>query len=268
MEGTPKYETPKHDLEKWESRSPSEPVSVDTSITSIMQVAIQKNYTPELIEKMMDLQERQEANQARKQYIVAISNFKKKPLEILKDKKVSFQTSKGKTEYDHASLANVVNTISTELGNHGLSASWKTEQGDFGIKVTCVLTHSEGHSEEVSLTAAPETSGVKNQIQAVASTVSYLERYTLLAITGLATKDMDNDGKGSDIIPEYITIDMQTEINDLIKSTKSDKAVFLKFVKVKSVEEIPLSEYGKVKSAFAAKLEALDKDALEPGSAG
>ena len=71
------------------------------------------------------------------------------------------------------------------------------------------------------------------------------------------------------VMPEYITIDMQTEINNLIKSTKSDKAVFLKkFVKVKSVEEIPLSEYGRVKAAFAAKVEAAEEELPEPGSTG
>lgn len=265
MEDTPEYEKPDNDIEKFESRSESMPVPVSESITSIMQIAIQKNYAPEFIEKMMDLQERHEANQAKKQYITAISNFKKIPLEILKDKKVSFQTSGGKTtEYDHASLANVVNTISTELGKNGLSASWKTEQGDKGIKVTCILTHSGGHSEEVSLTAAPDTSGVKNQIQAVASTVSYLERYTLLAITGLATKDMDNDGKGAGTMLEYITIDMQTEINDLIKSTKADKAKVLKYLKAESVETVLLSDYGRALVAFKAK----GKAEREPGEEG
>jgi hypothetical protein len=54
-----------------------------------------------------------------------------------------------------------------------------------------------GHSEEGAvLEGAPDTSGSKNSIQAVGSTVSYLERYTLLAATGLAAKDQDDDGRG------------------------------------------------------------------------
>lgn len=244
------------------------PVLSDNSPAALMQIAMSKGMDLDKLEKMLELQCQWEERESKKAYISAISNFKKKPLEILKDKKVSFKTQKGETEYSHASLANVVNTVSAELGNHGLSASWKTEQGDFGVKVTCILTHSGGHSEEVSLTAAPDTSGVKNQIQSIASTVSYLERYTLLAITGLATKDMDNDGKGAAVAPEYITVDMQTEINDLIKSTKSDKAVFLEYIQVKSIEKIPLSEYGKVKIAFAAKVEAAEKEVPELGSAG
>jgi len=169
-------------------------IPMGTTPADLLSIAVQQGADLDKLEKLMQLQERWEANQARKKYITAISEFKKKPLEILKDRKVSFQTSKGKTEYDHASLANVINVISTELSNHGLSAAWKTDQGDFGIKVTCILRHVEGHSEEVSLTAPPDLSGSKNPIQAIASTVSYLERYTLLAITGLTTKDMDIDG--------------------------------------------------------------------------
>jgi hypothetical protein len=38
---------------------------------------------------------------------------------------------------------------------------------------------------------------MKNAIQQVASTTTYLQRYTLLAITGMSTKGMDDDGRGT-----------------------------------------------------------------------
>jgi len=232
-----------------------------TTPADLLSILVQKGADLATLEKFLDLREREEKNQARKQYIKAISEFKKKPLEILKDRKVSFQTSKGTTEYDHASLANVVNVISAELSNHGLSASWKTDQGDFGIKVTCILRHVEGHGEEVSLTAPSDLSGNKNPIQAIASTVSYLERYTLLAITGLTTKDMDDDAAGT----EYITEEMQKEINNLIKETKTDKTKVLKYLKAESVEKILLTDYGKAKVAFETKAKAEKKPMRQPG---
>ena len=55
-----------------------------------------------------------------------------------------------------------------------------------------------GHSEETTLKAPPDTSGSKNSIQAIGSTVTYLERYTLLAATGMAAAGMDNDGRFAD----------------------------------------------------------------------
>jgi hypothetical protein len=44
--------------------------------------------------------------------------------------------------------------------------------------------------------AAPDTGPGRNAIQARGSAKSYLERYTLLAATGTAASDMDNDGNG------------------------------------------------------------------------
>ena len=40
----------------------------------------------------------------------------------------------------------------------------------------------------------PDVGGAKNPIQARASTVSYLQRYTLKAITGLSEQEDDDDG--------------------------------------------------------------------------
>ena len=49
--------------------------------------------------------------------------------------------------------------------------------------MTCQITHELGHSESVEMTAPPDDSGGKNTIQSIASTKTYLERYTLLAAT-------------------------------------------------------------------------------------
>lgn len=257
------HETP-NDVEKFDGRGAGQAQSKEiiTTADTLLQIAVRQGADLEKLKKLMDLKERNDQYEAKKLYVTAISEFKKKPLEILKDKKVSFKTSKGKTEYDHATLANVVNVISSELGKQGLSAAWKTNQEGSEIKVTCILTHCGGHSEEVTLIAPPDDSGNKPPIQALASTVSYLERYTLLAITGLATKDMDTDGIPPEEDIEYITVDMQTEIADFIKATKTKKADFLKYIKVDAIEKIPMTEYGKVIAAFQAKEDAqIKKDA-------
>ena len=74
------------------------------------------------------------------------------------------------------------------MGRHGLSYRWDIGQRDGRIHVSCIVTHKAGHSETVTMDAAPDNSGKKNSIQQIASSVTYLQRYTLLAIAGLATK--------------------------------------------------------------------------------
>lgn len=200
------------------------------------------------LEKVLLLQERWEANQARKAYHRAMADFKANPPKIDKDKKVSF--GQGKTAYNHASLANVCEKINIELSKHGLSASWTTKQNG-AVVVTCKITHELGHSEETSLSAPADTSGSKNAIQAIGSTITYLERYTLLALTGLATYDQDDDGNGAGakLITESQVLDLQA----LIDEVKADKAKFLKFLKVEKLEDITTKDYPKAVTALEQK---------------
>ena len=146
--------------------------------------------------KLLEVHERYEANEARKAYVVAMTAFKENPPKIFKDKVLSH------TKSTYAGLGNVVEVISKSLSKHGLTSSWITGQDNASIKVTCKITHINGHSEETVLSAEPDKSGSKNAIQAIGSTVTYLERYTLLAATGLATYDMDNDGAGANDGPD------------------------------------------------------------------
>jgi len=151
------------------------------------------NMDVEKLKELLDLQERWDANQAKKAYVEAMSKFKANPPEILKDKTVGYKD----TKYNHASLHNVTTKINSALSKHGLTASWVTSQDGGSIKVTCKITHLMGHSEETCLSAPPDNTGSKNVIQAIGSTVTYLQRYTLLALTGLATHDQDDDGAGA-----------------------------------------------------------------------
>jgi hypothetical protein len=152
------------------------------------------------MERLMGLQERWDANEAKKAYHAAMAAFKQNPPTIYKDKHVSFTTQKGQTDYHHATIGNVVKQIVAALAEHDLSHSWSTEQLDGGqVAVTCSITHKAGHSESVTLKAGRDESGGKNSIQALGSAITYLQRYTLLAITGLAVEDgSDDDGRGTD----------------------------------------------------------------------
>lgn len=148
---------------------------------------------PATIGKMMDLQERHEANEARKAYQRALNALKAVlPKVIAKDGKVDY-TPQGKDRvfYRHATLAGVMDAVTEHLTAHGFSVSWVPARLANGhVQVTCRLTHCEGHSESCALDATVDGSGGKNSIQAVGSTVSYLERYTILSLLGLATGDM------------------------------------------------------------------------------
>lgn len=161
--------------------------------TGLIGIAIEKGLDVESLKALMDLQERFEKREAKKAFTVAMAKFKADPPKIIKDQHVSY----GDTSYDHASLSNITQTINSGLARVGLSATWRTNQTDRSIEVTCVITHEMGHSEQTTMKSRPDTSGRKNHIQAIGSAVTYLQRYTLLAMTGLSTFENEDDGKAS-----------------------------------------------------------------------
>lgn len=155
---------------------------------------IQAGGTMDQLRDMLALQKDWEAGEALKAYNVAFSDFKAEAVRVLKSKGVTDGPLKGKA---YAELHGVVDAVTPALSKHGLSASWKlTRDEKDWIEVTCTLKHVLGHSESVSMGGPPDAGGAKNAIQARASTVTYLERYTLKAVCGVAEGGQDDDGAG------------------------------------------------------------------------
>lgn len=216
----------------------------DNSPNALLAEAVRNKADPETISKMMDLRDRWEANEARKAFTVAMTGFKSEPIQIFKTKQVNFKTRDGDTtSYKHAELSDITAAIAEPLSKYALSYRWEVTQAE-GITVKCILTHALGHSESVTMTAPPDDSGKKNRIQQIASTVSYLERYTLLAVTGLSTTGMDDDAKAAgDTLPR-ITSEQAANLQALLDECPSGtKDRFLKYMQVETLEDIAAQAY-------------------------
>ena len=161
----------------------------------LLRIAVSKGTDIAQLERLMALQERWEANEARKSFNVAFARFKSEAVRIVKNKEITAGPLQGRK---YAELFSVVNAVTPALSECGLSASWSiTKDEPQWIEVTCTVQHIGGHSQSVSMGGPPDGGGAKSAIQARASTVTYLERYTLKAITGLSEQEDDVDGRGS-----------------------------------------------------------------------
>ena len=221
-------------------------MAAEVAITpmQMLKIAVEKGTDLDQLTKLMDLNDRYEKTQARKAFVAAKTAFKAEAPNVLKNKHVGFtsQRTGGSTDYDHATLDNVADTLSPILAAHGLSYSWETEQPeDAKIRVTCVLSHVLGHSERVTLQAGPDASGNKNSIQQLGSTVTFLQRYTLLSAPGIATKGQDNDGGSFGVAP--ISAEQKETLIALIKETGADTAKLCQYFGVKSVDEIHAAKF-------------------------
>lgn len=205
-----------------------------------------------------------DAEQARKAFVAAMADFKAEAggITIAKSKQVSFSTQKGKTEYMHAELHDITRALVPVMARHGLSHRWVLEQTGKDIKVTCVMTHRDGHSESVQMTAQADDSGGKNSIQAIASTKTYLERYTLLAATGIATGgEHDDDGRsyGQKAPSECITDEQAQILSALIEAFVTNKESFFRWIRsapdmahVESIGDVPSHRFETIHGQLAS----------------
>lgn len=170
-----------------------EPVSAPaaTALTpmAMLSQAVERGASLEVLSKLMDLQERLEKGQARKDFDEAIAAAKSEIKPVVRNKT-------GHNNKRYADFSAYAKEVDPVLARHGLSYRFRSEQ-DGAIKVTCVLSHRGGHSEENTLAGPADKSGSKNDIQAIGSTLTYLQRYTLTQALGLAASD-DDDGRSAD----------------------------------------------------------------------
>lgn len=165
--------------------------------SDLLRIAVESGADLDRLERLMALQERWEATEARKAFTVAMTAFKAEPLTVFKRQTVDFTSAKGRTHYKHATLSDVTAAVAPAMSKHALSFRWDVRQEAKQVTVECIVTHAAGHSERVSMSGPMDDTGNKNAIQQAGSTVTYLQRYTLLAVVGLSTQEeTDDDGTG------------------------------------------------------------------------
>jgi len=199
-----------------------------------------------LLKEALELQIQWERRQAEKAYNHAIAAFKANPPEIVKESTVNFNSGKGAVNYKYASLANVIEKVTPELSKHGLTLSWRTHQNG-KISVTCRISHELGHHEETTLSADADNSGAKNNIQAIGSTITYMQRYTALALLGLACSDQDDDGRGSSPAApvQKISNEQLSIILDLLAAKNQKEATLLKLLHLAKLEDLSVTDFQK-----------------------
>lgn len=174
-------------------QTPALPIEA-TGTDRLIEIAVQRGASIDELSQLIDLKERVESDEARKAFVKSMSKFHKDAPALPKDTPGHHN--------NYADLASITSKINPVLAKHGLSFNWVTEQAD-KITVHCDVTHEKGHSQRTSLSGPPDEGGSKNAIQAIGSTVSYLQRYTLQSALGLATGG-DDDGESSSPVREAL----------------------------------------------------------------
>jgi ERF superfamily protein len=199
------------------------------------------------VEKMKELfalKRELEADEAKRAFFAALARAKGEFGPIIKTRLVDFEHSdqQGRTQYKYEEFADIGVVVDPILSRHGLSYRHKSTQDGAKIRVTCVLSHELGHSEENSLESEADKSGRKNPNQAIASTVTYLQRYTLKEALGIGA-GRDDDGLGGGDPDPVVEADDVAYVEQLVRDTQSDQVRFLETIGAPSIAEMRISQF-------------------------
>jgi len=159
--------------------------------------AIDQNLDVDKLERLLEMRERLRAEAAKDSFFRALSEFQAdcpviEKTKIVYNKKPDFRGNKT-VRYKYAPLDEILTQVKDLLKQHGFSYVIKSEQSEGNIIATCVLHHIDGHEEETSFPAPVFQSEYMNNIQKVASALTYAKRYAFCNATGILTGDEDDD---------------------------------------------------------------------------
>jgi len=203
------------------------------------------------LEKVMDMAERWEANQARKAFSDAMSAAQAEIQPVARDAYNSHTKSR------YARLETISRAINPIITKYGFAMSFGTANSPFEghYRVTCEVTHCDGHSKQYHVDMPAETTGFKGganktPTHAFGSAMSYGRRYLTLLIFNIATEDDDGQAAGRG---KSITDEQCNELLALAEDAGADKRAFCEWLGVDSFTAIPANRFDKAKNALQKK---------------
>src|SRR5437867_5867706 len=153
------------------------------------------NVDVEKLKALFELHERAEARNAKAAFNAAFAAMQG---ELPTIDETGAAVMNGQRRYSYATQENIIEIVRPILQKHGFSLRFRHLYPDGKIKVIGILSHCAGHSEEDEFEAKADTSGSKNEIQAIGSTRTYGERYTTRALLNIVSRDPNDPARDTD----------------------------------------------------------------------
>lgn len=233
------------------------PVEGEGNILSVIaRAAADPNVDIDKLERLLEMQERVIARNARAAYYDALAELQPK-LPVIKERG-GIKDRNGNIQSTYSLWEDVNEAIRPLLAEHGFSLTFKVSRTQDQIITTGVLAHRGGHSEQTELSLPTDTSGSKNAVQAVGSSTSYGKRYTAFALLNITSTGEDDDGQAGGA-PEPVDNVRLNLLNGLADAVGADKRKFCGYLKVDSLKDLPASRYDEA----VARLREKDPQAAE-----
>lgn len=224
----------------------------NSSPAAVIEYAMKSGAKIEELEKLLTLQERYDANQAKKVYNIAMADVHKKMPAVVKS------AYNQQTKSKNARLEDIIASAKPIYAGEGFSVCFyegDTEKPEH-VRLMMDITHSAGHKETYHYDMPLDGKGLKGNVNMTpihgkSSSVAYGRRYLLCMGLNLATYDDDGNAAGGAV--EYINDGEQHMIMDLILAKGSTIEKFCKAFKIEDISELPATDLKRAVVALNAK---------------
>lgn len=243
------------DLSRTNDRREVAPASDSTALISVIERAARDpNIDIDKMERLLAMQERIFARTAEADFNAAMALCQSEMPRIVPT------TPNEHTKAPYAALDEVDRVARPIYTRHGFALSFGTTDcpiADF-YRQTCKVSHRAGHSETRFAdlpvdTVGPNGKPNKTGVQGFGSTMTYGQRYITKLVFNIVIGGEDNDGNGPTLNKEQIA-----QIEQRMKDAGTDKAKFLGFWKVDSLEKIPAFNFDPIMGLLDKSAKRID----------
>lgn len=236
--------------------NPSPPIPTVSESAAILQVIERAAANPAVdvdkMERLMAMHERMLAKRAEASFNADLALMQPELPTI--SHRGEILNKAGGVASTYALWEDINDQIRPILAKNGFALTFKVGQDGPMRVVTAFLRHRDGHKEETTLSLPLDTTGFKNDVQAVGSSLSYAKRYTAMALLNITTTGEDDDGQRAGT--DHISPAQKDELIALMKETNSDTAKFLQWISAQSLDEIKAKDFNKARTGLISKRSA------------
>ncbi len=214
----------------------------------ISKAALDPNVDVQKMHGLLDVQERMMNKQAEMNFNSDFAKLQQDLPRITKDAKIMYS---GKVISTYATYETIDATIRPLLIKHGFGLRFNSQPNGNTILISATLSHRDGHSIVDTIPLALETSGAKNNVQGVGSTIAYGKRYLVGMLLNLVFEGEDDDGEKSCFVS--MSDEQAERIKDLLRETGADVAKFLAHFRANSVDEMDARSYNEAYNTLQTK---------------
>ncbi|MGF7158129.1 ERF family protein [Bartonella heixiaziensis] len=233
-----------------------------TVMERILNKALENDVGIDRLQRLLDLRDQEIKRQNYQKFVRDLSAMQTECQDIEKNSTNTHTNSK------YATLDQYIDAVKDALATYNFALFSRIKsQTATNVTIEITLSHPSGNQISTEGTFPIDSTGGKNSIQSVGSTLTYARRYLLGMLLNVASKEDDTDGqtqaKEDDTNNQKVSSKQIKQIEELIKQTESDKNKLLSYAKVEKLTDMSCEKADDVLKILESKPRIQRESALQ-----